>query len=155
VPGSGQHDGMAHRPLAMPANDGDDHVSPLTDNPNIDAEASVAPLKFKTLDNVLREVPLINSADGHLTEVLLASIDGEPSSAEEAVRDQHWKATMLEELELIRENKTWSMVELVRGHRPISLKWVFKLMRDEHDEVITHKSSISGKWVCAETRDRL
>jgi hypothetical protein len=35
--------------------------------------------------------------------VLLASIDGEPSSAEEAVKDQHWKAVMVEELDSIRE----------------------------------------------------
>jgi hypothetical protein len=74
----GQHDNMAHTPLAAPANGGDDQVSPLSGSPNLDAEAGDALLKFRTLDSGLREAPLINSADVHLTEVLLASIDGEP-----------------------------------------------------------------------------
>jgi hypothetical protein len=51
----------------------------------------------------------------------------------------------IEELESIRENRTWLMVELPRGHRPISLKWVFKLKRDEHVEVIKHKARLVTK----------
>jgi hypothetical protein len=101
---------------------------------------------FRTQDSILRQEPLVGSADGHLTEVLLASIDGEPSSSEEAMKDQHWKTAMLEELESIRENKTWSMVELPWGHHPIGLKWVLKLKRDEHGEVIKHKAHLVAKW---------
>jgi hypothetical protein len=37
------------------------------------------------------------------------------------------------------------MVELPRGHRPISLKWVFKLKHDEHGEVIKHKAHLVAK----------
>jgi hypothetical protein len=139
-----QHDDMAHTPLVAPANGGDDHVS-QSGSLNIDTKAGDAPLKFRTLDSILRQEPLVGSADGHLTEVLLASIDGEPSSSEEAMKDQHWKAAMLEELESIRENKTWSMVELPWGHRPIGLKWVLKLKRDEHGEVIKHKARLVAK----------
>jgi hypothetical protein len=106
VPTPGQHDVMAHTPPAMPANGGADQVPPPSGSSDIDAETNGAPLKFRTLDSVLRQAPLINSAAGHLTEVLLASIDGEPSLAEEEIKDQHWKAAMLEELESVRENKT-------------------------------------------------
>jgi hypothetical protein len=146
VPSPSQHDDMVHRPLAALANGGDDHVSPLSGHPNLDAKAGDAPLKFRSLDSVLRQAPLVGSADGHLTEVLLALIDVEPSSVEEAVRDQHWKAAMLEELESSRENKTWSMVELRRGHRPSGLKWVFKLKHDDHGEVIKHNAQLVPKW---------
>jgi hypothetical protein len=145
VPATDRHEVVIHTPPVVPANREVEHVTPPSSNPDIDAEVGDAPLRFRTLDNVLRPVPLPGLADRHLTEVLLASIDGEPSLAEEAVKDQHWQATMLEELESIRENRTWLMVELPRGHRPISLKWVFKLKRDEHVEVIKHKARLVAK----------
>jgi hypothetical protein len=140
TPSPSQHDNMVHTPLATLAIGGDDHVSPLSGSSNLDAKAGSAPLKFRSLDSVLRQAPLVGSVDGRLTEVLLASIDGEPSLAEEAVRDHHWKAAMLDELESIRENMTGSMAELPGGHHPIGLKWVFKLKCDEHGEVIKHKA---------------
>jgi hypothetical protein len=52
---------------------------------------------------------------------------------------------MLEEQESIGENKAWSMVQLPIGHHPISLKWVFKLNRDERGEVIKHKAQLVAK----------
>jgi hypothetical protein len=145
VPTPGQHDVVAHTPPATLANGGADQVPPPSGSFDIDVETNDAPLKFRTLDSVLRQAPLINLANGHLTDVLLASIDGEPSLAEEEIKDQRWKAAILEELESIRENKTWSMVELPRGHHPICLKWVFKLKHDEHGEAIKHKARLVAK----------
>jgi hypothetical protein len=89
MPTPGQHDVVAHTPPATPVDGGADQVPPPSGSSDIDEEAGGAPLKFRTLDGVLRQAPLINSAYGHLIEVLLALIDGEPSLAEEAVRDQH------------------------------------------------------------------
>jgi hypothetical protein len=37
---------------------------------------------------------------------------------------------MKQELESMEKNRTWELVDLPAGHRPISLKWVFKL-KDE------------------------
>jgi hypothetical protein len=62
---------------------------------------------------------------------LLAAIGDEPATAEEALKIKEWRAAMMEELSLIKENKTWSLVDLPRGHKAIGLKWVFKLKHDE------------------------
>jgi hypothetical protein len=62
---------------------------------------------------------------------LLAAIGDEPAIAEEALKIKEWRAAMMEELSLIKENKTWSLVDLPRGHKAIGLKWVFKLKHDE------------------------
>ncbi|KAF0912717.1 hypothetical protein E2562_018965 [Oryza meyeriana var. granulata] len=43
------------------------------------------------------------------------------------------------------ENKTWVLVDLPPGHRPIGLKWVFKLKRDEQGAVVKHKARIVAK----------
>ena len=49
---------------------------------------------------------------------------------------------MLEEMKAIEENKTWQLVDPPLGCRPISLKWVYKVKRDEHDVVVKHKARL-------------
>ena len=41
---------------------------------------------------------------------------------------------MLEEMKAIKENKTWELIDPPPGYRPIGLKWVYKVKRDEHME---------------------
>ncbi|WVZ58492.1 hypothetical protein U9M48_008764 [Paspalum notatum var. saurae] len=52
---------------------------------------------------------------------------------------------MVEEMASIEQNKTWSLVDRPAGHRPIGLKWVFKLKRDEHGNVVKHKARLVAK----------
>jgi hypothetical protein len=47
---------------------------------------------------------------------LLAAIGDELATAEEALKIKAWHAAMMEELSSIKENKTWSLVDLPRGH---------------------------------------
>jgi hypothetical protein len=49
---------------------------------------------------------------------------------------------MKEELSSVERNGTWELVTPSPGHRPISLKWVFKLKKDEHGAVIRHKARL-------------
>jgi hypothetical protein len=48
-------------------------------------------------------------------------------------------------LSSIKENKTWSLVDLPRGHKAIGLKWVFKLKHDEQGRVVKHKARLVAK----------
>jgi Reverse transcriptase (RNA-dependent DNA polymerase). len=45
-------------------------------------------------------------------------------------RDAAWRAVMQSEMDAVQENRTWELADLPRGHRAITLKWVFKLKRD-------------------------
>ena len=47
---------------------------------------------------------------------------------------------MEQELKSVEQNRTWELVPLLDGHRPITLKWVFKLNKDELGVVIKHKA---------------
>jgi hypothetical protein len=47
---------------------------------------------------------------------------------------------MLEELDSIKENKIWSLVDLPSGHWPIGVNCIFKVMCDEHGEIVKHKA---------------
>jgi hypothetical protein len=48
-------------------------------------------------------------------------------SFEGAIHDPAWQRLMTEEIDSILQNKSWSLVPLPNGVKPISCKWVFKI----------------------------
>ncbi|KAG8474282.1 hypothetical protein CXB51_033938 [Gossypium anomalum] len=50
----------------------------------------------------------------------------EPSSYEEATRDRCWKKAMEVELDMIRKNETWDLVDRPDQKKVIGVKWVFR-----------------------------
>nr|GEW42067.1 retrovirus-related Pol polyprotein from transposon TNT 1-94 [Tanacetum cinerariifolium] len=42
---------------------------------------------------------------------------------------------MQEEIEALHKNKTWELVPLVRGRKPIVNKWVYKIKKNDDDQV--------------------
>jgi hypothetical protein len=122
-----------------------EHVTPPTDTPDLDEEADGAPLHFRTLADLLGASPRQNADDTQLKEELLAAIGDEPTTAEEALKTEELRAAMMEELGSIKENKTWSFVDLPKGQKAIGLKWVFKLKHDEHADVVKHNARLVAK----------
>ena len=52
---------------------------------------------------------------------------------------------MLEEMKAIEENETWQLVDPPPGCRPISLKWVYKVKRDELGAIVKHKARLVAR----------
>ena len=52
---------------------------------------------------------------------------------------------MLEEMRSIEENDTWKLCDLPAGHRPIGLKWVYKVKKDSQGAVVKHKVRLVAK----------
>lgn len=77
-------------------------------------------------------------------ELNLRSID-EPHSFAEAEQDASWRRAMDEEMASIIDNKTWRLVDLPAGSRPIGLKWVYKLKRDANGDVHKYKARLVAK----------
>jgi hypothetical protein len=117
-------------------------VTPLTASPDLDADHDDAPRHFRTLENIMGPAAAPAHADREIIEELLAAIGDEPYSAEEALKIDEWHLAMLEEMASIKENKTWTLVNLPKGHCAIGLKWVFKLKKDENGAVIKHKARL-------------
>jgi hypothetical protein len=138
--------GSEPRTLAAPEAPGViKHVTPPVDAPDIDEEADGAPLRFRSMTDLLRGAPPQRSAVTQLIEQLLAVIGDELATVEEALVSKLWHTAMVEELGSIKGNNTWSLVNLPRGHKSIGLKWVFKLKRDEHGEVVKRKARLVFK----------
>jgi transposase InsO family protein len=66
--------------------------------------------------------------------------DREPETAEEALKDREWRQAMQQEFDSLIENKTWNLVPLPPGRRPITGRWCFKLKCDENGVVVKKKA---------------
>jgi hypothetical protein len=71
--------------------------------------------------------------------------DGKPRSFAEAEKDAAWRAAMKAEMDAVEKNRTWELADLPCGHRAITLKWVFKLKRDEVGAIIKHKARLVAR----------
>jgi hypothetical protein len=52
---------------------------------------------------------------------------------------------MQSEMDAVEKNRTWELTDLPRGHNTITLKWVFKLKRDEISASIKHKARLVAR----------
>jgi hypothetical protein len=52
---------------------------------------------------------------------------------------------MKTEMDAVEKNRTWELADLPHGHRAITLKWVFKLKRDEVGVIIKHKARLVAR----------
>jgi len=65
-----------------------------------------------------------------------------PSSVVQALKDEHWKNAMLEEMDALMNNNTWSLVPRTADQNVLSCKWVYKLKQDEHGMICKHKARL-------------
>lgn len=109
-------------------------VIPEFASPPIDARETFdadhdddAPVRFRTLDNIIGPAPVPNLARreliSQLGDLLLTSAE-EPASFQEAEQSQPWRRAMLDEMKSVEANQTWELVDPPAGCRPIGLKWV-------------------------------
>jgi hypothetical protein len=49
------------------------------------------------------------------------------------------------EMDAVEKNCTWELANLPRGHSAITLKWVFKLKRDEAGAIVKHKARLVAR----------
>jgi hypothetical protein len=75
----------------------------------------------------------------------LACDDSEPRSFVEAERHVAWCVMMQSEMDTVEKNCTWGLADLPRGHNAITLKWVFKLKRDEAGAIVKHKARLVAR----------
>lgn len=56
-----------------------------------------------------------------------------------------WRDACEEEIKSIVKNKTWDLVELPPGAKPIGLKWICKIKRNADGSINKHKSGLVAK----------
>jgi len=56
-----------------------------------------------------------------------------------------WMTAMHEEMEALHKNKTWELVTLPQGRKPIGNKWVYKIKRNNDDQVERYRARLVVK----------
>ena len=122
-------------------------VTPLSrDEERVDACYDGEPLRYRRVEGLLIDPSVPGPASRILAgELHLACDDGEPRSFAEAEKHAAWRAAMQSEMDAVETNRTWELADLPHGHRAITLKWVFKLKRDEAGAIVKHKARLVAR----------
>ena len=114
-------------------------------SPDLDADHDDAPLRLRSIGDVIGPAAIPGLARRELGEDLLMVNTDEPASFQEAQAYECWRKAMLDEMTAIEANGTWELVEAPANHRPIGLKWVFKTKKDAAGVVTKHKARLVAK----------
>lgn len=76
---------------------------------------------------------------------LISSLNEEPGYFDEAKESKYWMQACEDEINSIKKNLTWNLVDLPQGVKPIGLKWVFKLKRNSDGSINKHKARLVAK----------
>ena len=96
------------------------------------------PLRCRSIHDVYEEKNLIY-------DNLNLLITEEPCTYAEAVKEEVWRSVMVEELSAIERNKTWTLVKAPPGIKPIGVKWVFRMKKDQTGDVVKYKAQLVAK----------
>ena len=69
----------------------------------------------------------------------------EPVSVQQALEEVCWRKAMEAEMQSIIQNNTWEASEKPSDHKPIGLKWVFKVKKDPAGNIVKHKARLVAK----------
>ncbi|KAF0894043.1 hypothetical protein E2562_033922 [Oryza meyeriana var. granulata] len=112
----------------------------------LDVDHDDAPLRYRVVDNILGQAPAPGLAPRELDAGELYFVSAkEPSSFREAEHHHSWRRAMMEEMDSINDNRTWDLVDPPPSQRPIGLKWVYKVKRDERGAIVKHKARLVAK----------
>jgi hypothetical protein len=120
---------------------------PPNDSDNLDADHDEdMPLRYRTMDDILAPTIPRGPVPWNLVQgVLMLQIGEEPDTFVEAHEEQAWHDAMVEEIKSIKDNNTWRLLTLPPGHRPVGLKWVYKVKKGPEGEIMKHKARLVAK----------
>jgi len=83
-----------------------------------------------------------NSHKSFMTKLIKTQ---DPTSFKEEAKNEIWITAMNHELEALKKNKTWNIMTLPIGKRPIGCKWIFKTKRNPDGTINNHKARLVAK----------
>jgi hypothetical protein len=113
----------------------------------VDAFHEGEEIRFRRMDHVVgdAEVPGLAARMLNADHRLMLMSAEEPATFAIAEREAAWRKAMLEEMWAIEENQTWELVDPPARCRPIGLKWVFKVKKDERGAIVKHKARLVAR----------
>jgi Reverse transcriptase (RNA-dependent DNA polymerase)/Integrase core domain len=73
------------------------------------------------------------------------SSESVPERLEEACKEKKWIEAMNSEMNALEKNKTWDLVDLPKGKKPVGCKWVYSIKYNEKGIVERYKARLVAK----------
>ena len=124
-------------------------ISILDSNPRTNERPvnNQQPRELRRSGRVSRQ-PQFFMYDGEVHHAETVEHEEDPSTYEEAMKDvdaKLWKKAMNSELDSMKSNKVWELVDLPEGIKPIGCKWVYKRKKNAEGKVKTFKARLVAK----------
>lgn len=81
----------------------------------------------------------------HKCFIAQVSAQDEPRSYSEAIQKKEWLHAMQHELSALQNNHTWILVDLPKGKKAISCKWVYKLKLKSDGSIERYKARLVAR----------
>ena len=75
----------------------------------------------------------------NLSSVLL------PKTIQEALGHTEWRTTIIKEMQVLKKNGTWEIVELSRDKKTVGCKWVFTIKYQANGRIDRYKARLVAK----------
>ena len=75
----------------------------------------------------------------NLSSVLL------PKTIQEALGHTEWRTTIIKEMQVLKKNGTWEIVELSRDKKTVGCKWVFTIKYQANGSIDRYKARLVAK----------
>ncbi|XP_074322761.1 uncharacterized protein LOC141659731 [Apium graveolens] len=69
----------------------------------------------------------------------------EPTSFEEAIREDVWKKAMEDEFHMIEKNKTWQLVERPKNKEVVGVNWIYRIKHKSDGSWLKNKARLVAK----------
>jgi hypothetical protein len=106
------------------------------------------PVQVPDQQGVRRSTRVSVAPNRYVPNALRGTVDEEPKSYLEAINSADagkWRDAMDEEIASLRDNNTWTVVDLPAGVKPIGCKWVFKKKLKANGTVERYKARLVAK----------
>jgi hypothetical protein len=118
----------------------DDYVCPLASS-----QSSSSPNDPGILYPLSNSLSYHRFSSPHRSFLSSIAVETEPQSYSEAKNFPEWRKAMQSEIDALCENRTWSLVPLPNGKKPIGCRWVFKIKRNSDGSIERYKARLVAK----------
>lgn len=112
----------------------------LSEATDVDS-SSEGPLCLRALRDIYNATEVVEM---QYSSICMFALE-EPTSYEVTAKEKCWRFVMQEEMKSIHDNATWELANLPADRKPIGLKWVFKVKKDNKGNILKHKARLVAK----------
>lgn len=101
-----------------------------------------------TSENIRRSERIANRNQRSTAFSAIEYVSSDPQTIKQAMSSEdseHWKKAMQDEMNSLKVNNTWTLVQLPEGCKALKSKWVFKTKQDSNGNTLRWKARLVAK----------